>query len=451
MSMAGARAARVGWQAGTQAPGRQAPGTRPSGRWSSHRRSGGGPGRSRPAARPRSRRGVEPRRASCPATAASAHSGCTASKAAMAASGRAARKTPSISPAVTSGMARTRMQRPASAGEQAAERVADALDDTQSPARRVRARRPVPAGVPVLGRRVQGHQVGRALQLVDEQRPGLAPQLGQRERAAAADSQRVDERQQHARRGPGSPGAGGPWPGRRARRREAHDGHDHGGHQGRHEHPDVELLEASTSLTEPGHEVAAAKVHQAGRRQWLDGGVEPDPDGGQDAEHGAVRRVALQVAERGAGDGQHPDPGDRQGELGDAARDGGLGDEVGREPHESHVGADGDDAQQAAESQPVPVRQDEPKQAVKVTGGRAAGNTRGTRSSVVLRAPRMARAWAPRSLTPSTLDPPPRPPRAGDRAPARPAGRSGLPTGRRVRRPARRPGRPALRGRVGGR
>ena len=126
---------------------------------------------------------------------------------------------------------------------------------------------------------------------------------------------------------------------------------------GGHQHADVELLHGIHVVHQPSHEVAAAQLDEARRSQRLDGGVEPGAHGGQDAEHGAVGRVALEVAEPGARDGQHPHARDSQRQLRHARRDGGLRDEVGREAHEGHVRADGHDAQQDAQCQPRPLGQ----------------------------------------------------------------------------------------------
>ena len=46
---------------------------------------------------------------------------------------------------------------------------------------------------------------------------------------------------------------------------------------------------------------------QAGRRQRLDRGEEPDPQVGQDRERRAMGDVPLEVAERGPRDRQDPD------------------------------------------------------------------------------------------------------------------------------------------------
>ena len=66
-------------------------------------------------------------------------------------------------------------------------------------------------------------------------------------------------------------------------------------------------------------QVAAPSVGQAGGRQRLDRGEEPDAQVGQDLERRAVGDVALEVAEGGPRDRQDPDAGDDQRDLGDVA------------------------------------------------------------------------------------------------------------------------------------
>ena len=125
-------------------------------------------------------------------------SGCTASKAAMAASGRAARKTPSSSPEVTSGMASTRMTRPASEAKSPPSALLtpsmapSRLRASSSSAARASKRRAM------VGSGVEGDEVGHALDLVHDHRSDIAADGGASRRPApprASASQR-----QHARR-----------------------------------------------------------------------------------------------------------------------------------------------------------------------------------------------------------------------------------------------------------
>ncbi len=58
------------------------------------------------------------------------------------------------------------------------------------------------------------------------------------------------------------------------------------------------------------------RVGQPGRGERLDRGEEPDPQVGQDRERRAVGHVPLEVPEGGPADGQDPDGGDHQRDLG---------------------------------------------------------------------------------------------------------------------------------------
>ena len=90
------------------------------------------------------------------------------------------------------------------------------------------------------------------------------------------------------------------------------------------------------------------RIVQAGRCQRLDRGEEPDPQVGQDRERRPVGDVALEVAERGARDGQHADRGDREGHLGHVGDQRRLRDEPGRDRHQGHVRGDGQEARAAS-------------------------------------------------------------------------------------------------------
>ena len=165
---------------------------------------------------------------------------------------------------------------PAADGRAADQRPADPPARSSSAPEREDARRDG-------GRPVERDEVGDALDLVDEHRAQLGAgrdERHRRPRATAgaqtsgrttpvstrnADAARAQERIEDAQQ--------------ESRER----GHE-GGHDRRHDDPDVEVLERLDVGDDPGQQVAAAVVGQAGRRQRLDRGEEPDPQVGQDRE-----------------------------------------------------------------------------------------------------------------------------------------------------------------------
>ena len=81
------------------------------------------------------------------------------------------------------------------------------------------------------------------------------------------------------------------------------------------------------------------------------------------AKRRAVGHVPLEVAERGPGDGQDADGGDREGDLGDVADEGGPRDQERRHRHQRDVRADRQEAEQRADAIQRRCAGEQPEQA----------------------------------------------------------------------------------------
>ena len=124
----------------------------------------------------------------------------------------------------------------------------------------------------------------------------------------------IDPAQQHATEGD------------RARGRDRRDG-DAG----------ERLLQRPDVGRDAGEQVAAASRPEPGRGQRLDGGEERRSQVGEDAEGAGVDHDPLEVPRARAHDGQHPDRGDREREVGDVGDGLGAADEVGGGPDQRDV------------------------------------------------------------------------------------------------------------------
>ena len=217
---------------------------------------------------------------------------------------------------------------------------------------------------------VEGDEVRQAVHLVDDRGAQLAARPDRPFRYLARQppgQQRKDDADEHEEREEDEP------------ERDVEDAEQHAGERGhqdrddrRHEHADVEVLERLDIGDDPGQQVAASAGRQARRRERLDRGIEPDPHVGQDPKGRDVRRVPLEIAECRPADGQDPDGGDREGELGDVVHHGGPADEERRHRHEGDVGRDGQEAEERAGRNPAPMR----RHAARAAGRRVARVTR---------------------------------------------------------------------------
>ena len=194
----------------------------------------------------------------------------------------------------------------------------------------------------MIGGPIHRDQVGDPADLVDEHGAQLGPARDERDRRSPRQPARGDRQHDPGQDQEGDQGQ----PEERvedteqeAGKRGHEDGHDR-----RDDDPDVEVLERLDVGDDPGQQVAAPTGRQARRRERFDRGEEPDPQVGQDRERGAMGHVSLEIAERRPADGQHPDRGDGQRDLGHVAHDRGLRDEIRRHRHQRHVRADRQEA-----------------------------------------------------------------------------------------------------------
>ena len=124
----------------------------------------------------------------------------------------------------------------------------------------------------------------------------------------------IDPAQQHAAEGD------------RARGRDRRDGD-----------PGERLLQGPDVGRDAGEQVAAASRPEPGRGQRLDRGEERRTQVREDAEGAGVDHDPLEVARARAHDGQHPDRGDREREVGDVGDGLGAADQVGGRPDQRDV------------------------------------------------------------------------------------------------------------------
>ena len=224
---------------------------------------------------------------------------------------------------------------------------------------------------PMIGGPVHRDQVGDPADLVDEHGAQLGPARDERDRRSPRQAARGDR--QHDPGQDQERDQGQPEERVEGAEQDAGEGGHEDRHDGRDDDPDVEVLERLDVGDDPGQQVAAPTGRQACRGERLDRGEEPDPQVGQDRERRAMGHVPLEVAEGGPADGQHPDRGDGQRDLGHVAHDRRLRDQVGRHRHQRHVRADRQEPERRADHDPAAMPGQQPEQSPERGHGPASG------------------------------------------------------------------------------
>ncbi len=157
--------------------------------------------------------------------------------------------------------------------------------------------------------------------------------------------------------------------GRRRQRRAERPQHEHHEHGDRHrgdagtDDAHVERLEGGHVLDHTAEEVAAAVARQAGRGQGHEGAVDRHPQARQQAQGHVVRREALEVAQRRAGDTEGADADHRHRDRCDRGVERRLRQEPGGRAHEAHAGGQGQDQQRRSAGSPALLGSEERHQA----------------------------------------------------------------------------------------